>query len=94
MSDYQKAIEELNNLPKFNLGEEVDTEFGKGVLVKMEMDFNGLYISPHTTKVVVWYSTDKAFTEGTKWVSKEFRLCDIKKISNKIEVRKHKINNL
>jgi hypothetical protein len=64
-------------LPKFYLGQEVyaiiSGRIEKGILVKLEMPFNGLYISPERAECLVWFSTDSK----NGWVTHEFKLTEI-----------------
>ncbi len=71
--DYSKAIEILSeyNFSKYGYGTEVNTEFGKGIIVSIIMPANGLYISPERTKYHVWYGTAKA-SFSSRWITKEF----------------------
>ena len=36
----------------------VNTPYGEGILVSMNTDFNGLYISYERTECVVWFGTE------------------------------------
>lgn len=69
-------LDKCRELPQFYLGQLVRTPHGDGMIVKIEMDFNGLYVSQETSKVVVWYSTET--TNG--WVSHQYRLKEINTI--------------
>ena len=62
MNDYEKALESLknSNIPRYYIGQEIDTIFGKGIIVSIDMPFNGLYIEPSNTKIVVWFSCENA----------------------------------
>jgi len=74
LTDYEKALHIACVMPRFYLGQEVEAKDGKGLIVKLEMEWNGLYISPERSKAVVWFSTaDKQ----SKWVNKEYRLSDL-----------------
>jgi hypothetical protein len=53
MTDYKKAIEIVKNIPKFYLGQEVLTKFGKGIIIELNMPANGLYITPEQASFVV-----------------------------------------
>jgi hypothetical protein len=77
LSDYQKALHIAVVMPRFYLGQEVETKDGKGIIVKLEMDFNGLYISPERSRAIVWFSTKKAFLDGTKWVNASYSLSEL-----------------
>ena len=76
MSDLSKALQIVGELPKFYLGQQVKTEHGTGIIVKLEMHANGLYIEPQRARCVVWFSTKKA----KPWVQYEFKLSEIKPI--------------
>lgn len=75
-SDYEKGLKSLSNIPKFHIGQEVKTPDGKGIIVNIEMPYNGLYIEPHRCRAVVWYSTMGA---ANGWVSKPYDLSELKK---------------
>lgn len=88
-SDYKKGLDSVKNIQKIYLGQEVETSFGKGIVVRMEMDFNGLYIRPECSKVVVWFScTD---SKGG-WVSHSFKLSEVK--ANYRKEKLEKLNEL
>lgn len=86
MESYAKALELTKNMPKVYLGQEVKTPIGKGIVVKIEMQYNGLYIMPERSSAVVWFSTDNS-KEG--WICKEFFLTELQ-----INYRKEKLENL
>jgi len=73
MRDYVSAKKDIEDLPKFYLGQEVHTADGIGIIVSLSMPHNGLYPSPEKSDVVVWFSTDRA----KPWVSKEYKLREI-----------------
>jgi hypothetical protein len=75
-TSYEKAINEVKSMPKFHLGQEVKTPDGKGIIVDIKMEWNGLYLEPSLSKAVVWYSTEGAVTkkEGGSWVSFTYSL--------------------
>ena len=79
LSDYQKALHIASVMPRFYLGQEVQTKDGKGIIVDLKMQWNGLYIEPNTSEAVVWYSTESATnrTEGGNWVSFTYRLTEL-----------------
>ena len=66
-------------MPRFYLGQEVQTKDGKGIIVNLKMQWNGLYIEPNTSEAVVWYSTETAAnrTEGGNWVSFTYKLTEL-----------------
>ena len=78
-SDYQKALSIASDMPRFYLGQEVQTKDGKGIIVDLKMQWNGLYIEPNTSEAVVWYSTESAAnrTEGGNWVSLTYKLMEL-----------------
>lgn len=86
MNDYEKALDAVKYMPRLYLGQEVKTPIGKGIIVKINMHFNGLYISPQTSTAVVWFSTMEA-KDG--WVNKEFRLSELE-----INFRKEKLQKI
>ena len=87
LSDYEKGLYAVKNIPMFYLGQEVQTKDGIGIIVYLKMDWNGLYIEPHTSEAVVWYSTEsavrKAEGNGSRWVSFTYKLTELTVIDNK-----------
>lgn len=79
LSDYQKALHIASVMPRFYLGQEVQTKDGKGIIVDLKMQWNGLYIEPNTSEAVVWHSTESAAnrTEGGNWVSFTYKLTEL-----------------
>lgn len=79
LSDYQKALSIASVMPRFYLGQEVQTKDGKGIIVDLKMQWNGLYIEPNTSEAVVWCSTESAAnrTEGGNWVSFTYKLTEL-----------------
>ena len=87
--DYNKALERTKEMIHVYLGQEVRTPIGKGIVVSLKMgEWNGLYISPDDSKVVVWFGVSNS-KDG--WVNTEFRLSELK-INDRQEKLK-KINN-
>jgi len=84
MTDYKKALENVKNIPKIYLGQEVQTPFGNGIVVKLSMDFNGLYLRPEVSEAIVWFSTSDS--KGG-WVCKSFRLNEIKVNYRKLKLK-------
>jgi hypothetical protein len=74
MTDYEKAKINACSIRQYYLGQEVQTKIGKGIIVSLSMECNGLYISPERSKCTVWFGT-----EGNKegFVQMEFRLLEI-----------------
>ena len=82
MNSYQKAKNSTLAMPKFYLGQEVETEDGIGIIVKQEMEWNGLYISPKLSSITVWYSTESSISiEGSsgKYVSYTYNIEELQK---------------
>jgi hypothetical protein len=79
VTDYEKALQLVNTVPRFYLGQEVKTKEGKGIIICLRMQWNGLYIEPNTSEAVVWYSTESAVNsiDGGKWVSLTYRLTEL-----------------
>lgn len=76
ISDYKKAVDVIKDIPQFHLGEQVQTEDREGIIVKIEMPFNGLYIEPEKSKAVIWFGTESV----NGFISKEYRLKELIKI--------------
>lgn len=79
-SDYQKALAIVKDIPKFYLGQEVQTKDGNGIIVKLHMKWNGLYIQPNSSEAVVWFSTKSTHKNKNKWISFTYNLLEIKEI--------------
>ncbi|MCK9446963.1 hypothetical protein M0Q50_08955 [bacterium] len=78
------------NIPKYYIGQEINTIYGKGIIVKLDMPFNGLYIEPERTTVTVWFGTENAGNDGisgSRWVSRAFDIDDV-------DIRKKKLDSL
>jgi hypothetical protein len=70
----KKQIELASKIPQFKLGEYVKTPDGNGIIVSLNMPYNGLYLSPKSATAVVWYSTEEA-VNGC--VNKQYLLTDL-----------------
>ena len=79
LSDYQRALDSVKDIPQFYLGQEVHTKDGTGIIVKLEMEYNGLYIVPDSSKIVVWYSTESAVdrVDGGRWIAYNYTLTEL-----------------
>lgn len=53
------AAEIVRRVSKLML-QQVKTPHGAGLLISLQMPYNGLYIEPDRADCTVWYSTDKA----------------------------------
>lgn len=62
-TDYDSALESCAGTGLFQIGREVVTGEGKGIIVASEMPYNGLYVSPERTRYVVWFGVDKSVGE-------------------------------
>lgn len=82
--DYSRGMEAVKNLPRYYLGEEVNTPEGTGIIIKLEMEANGLYLSPERSKMCVWFSTSKAAGAGGRWVIHSWSFREIEEF-NKIQ---------
>jgi len=90
MTDYEKALKSLDTIPKYHIGQEINTIFGKGIIVEICMPFNGLYIEPNKSTVVVWFSAQDSRSIGTFTGSYSSRIFDI----NEVDVRQLKLDSL
>jgi hypothetical protein len=77
MSDYDKVKNTLKDFKKFYIGQEVMTEHGVGIIVRLEIPTNGLYICQEIAECTVWFGTEDS-KDG--WVKKSFNLTEIKGI--------------
>lgn len=82
LSDYARSLRQTAVMPRFYIGQEVKTEHGIGIIVAIEMPHNGLYLQPERAEAVVWYSTERAFEEGIKWVSFTYKLSELSAVEN------------
>lgn len=73
-----EALEQINDIPKFYLGQQVETEHGIGIIVSMNMPFNGLYIRPEVSECTVWYGMQD--DRSHRWVSSTHKLTELKQI--------------
>jgi uncharacterized protein len=68
----------------FHLGEEVYSPAGKGIIVHLGMEYNGLYLLPGRAQAIVWFGTERSGSipgSGGTWVSRTFDLAELKKAS-------------
>jgi hypothetical protein len=82
MSDYENQKQNIAEVPKFALGQEVQTQDGVGIIVKLEMPSNGLHLSPERAAAVVWYSTGSSVkrVSGGKWGQFTYRLSELQAV--------------
>jgi len=77
MTDLEKELENVSNVPKLHLSQKVRTQHGIGIIVNLNIPFNGLYLSPERAEAVVWYGTEKNEFGNNRWVSFTHKLQDI-----------------
>ena len=66
--------------------QEVNTEDGRGLLVKIDTPFNGLYVELDKTQCVVWYGTEKSVYNGARWISREYSIKDLEKWNSELKL--------
>ena len=89
MTDYEKSLENCKTIPKFYLGEEVETPIGYGIIVNLILQHNGLFIDSGYPIVVVWFSVADS-KDG--FVNRSFNISEITKRQDLI--RDEKLNIL
>jgi len=81
MNDYESNLNNVSKLPKFYLGQEVDSPNGKGIITNLDMSSNGLYLSPERSTAVVWHGCDSS---KTSMVQEQYSLEDLNKFNKKL----------
>jgi hypothetical protein len=77
MIDYEKQKEKFKNFPKIHIGQEIQTEIGKGLVVGIDVPFlSGISVNPEKCAITVWYSK-----ECEKWDFYTFSLDTILKFN-------------
>jgi len=82
----------------------VNTPYGEGILVSMETEFNGLYITYERTRCIVWFGTENHGTSdaghgrtfrhsNNRCVTIEISLRELIEL-NKDLIRNEKINDI
>ena len=74
----------------------VNTPYGEGILVSVETEYNGLYITYERTKCVVWFGTEnpgKSDNDYGRWISREITLKELIEL-NQDKIRNEKINDI
>ena len=82
----------------------VNTPYGEGILVSMETEFNGLYITYERTKCIVWFGTEnpgisysghgRTFRHSNnRWVTREISLRELIELNQDL-IRNEKINDI
>lgn len=72
--DYQVALEHANKVPLFYIGQEVKTPIGIGIIVMLQIPYNGLHIMTDKATAVVWFGVE---TAKGGFSSKSFNLSEI-----------------
>lgn len=76
--EYRRGLEITKVMPRFYIGQEVETDKGKGIIVGLNMPYNGLYISTEQAKAIVWFSMD---TFPREWVTCSYSLSELNKLN-------------
>ena len=74
----------------------VNTPYGEGILVSMETEFNGLYITYERTKCIVWFGTENpgiSYSGHGRWVTREISLKELIELNQDL-IRNEKINDI
>ena len=83
MRTYLTELDNVATYQLFALGEEVVVKGGhKGIITRLHMPMNGLYLSPEQAMATVWFGTDEAVEIpdiSGRWVSREFSLQELYK---------------
>jgi hypothetical protein len=66
--------------------QEVNTEHGRGLLVKIDTPFNGICVEFDRAMATVWYGMDKAIFDGGKWISREYSLQDLENWNSELKL--------
>jgi hypothetical protein len=78
-SDYESALERVSSLPKFYLGQEVETKDGRGIIVSLQMRYDKYDVDTDFSSATVWFSTEKAKEHG-RWVNALYLLEHLKPV--------------
>ena len=80
----------------------VNTPYGEGILVSMETEFNGLYITYERTRCIVWFGTENPgisysghgrWRENIQMISREISLKDLIDLNQDI-IRNDKLDEI
>lgn len=82
LSDYTRELRKTAAMPRFFIGQEVKTKHGIGIIVAIEIPCNGLCLYPKRAKAAVWYSREKSFEEGIRWVTFAYKLSELSAVEN------------
>lgn len=78
-SDYEAALENVSTLPKFYLGQEVETKDGRGIIVSLQMRYDKYDVDTDFSSATVWFSLEKAVANG-RWVNATYLLEHLKPV--------------
>lgn len=73
-TNYEKSLNISRDIPRFYIGQEVQTKNGKGIIVKIEMEWNSFQISPEKIKAQIWFGEG---SKRAKWISDSYNLEDL-----------------
>lgn len=74
----------------------VNTPYGEGILVSMETEFNGLYITYERTKCIVWFGSEnpgKRENDSVNWISREISLRELIELNQDV-IRNDKLDEI
>lgn len=77
-SDVQNSTNEAKkceDISHFHLGQKVTTNDGKGIIVKLEMEWNGLVVSPEKCTAVVWFLN--SIGSKNRYITKSYKLSEL-----------------
>ena len=70
----EQNYEKTKQIPQYFLGQLVTTKQGRGIIVKLEMPTNGLYISPERTTITVWFGCGN---DSERWVQLLYSIAEL-----------------
>lgn len=71
---FENNLEKVKTMPQYYLGQQVTTKEGRGIIVKLEMPTNGLYIEPERTQITVWYGCGN---DSEHWAQLTYSIIDL-----------------
>lgn len=74
----------------------VNTPYGEGILVSMETEFNGLYITYERTKCVVWFGTENPGISDNghgRWITRDIDLKELIELNQDV-IRNDKLDEI
>jgi hypothetical protein len=73
---FEQNCEKAKTIPQYFLGQQITTKEGRGIIVKLEMPTNGLYIEPERTQITVWYGCGN---DSERWVQLTYSITELQK---------------